>query len=65
LSGEIGVLAPGCRADLAVVQLPDAEARDPYEMLFASSTPIAKTFVRGICCGIQANLPDDIRVVNR
>jgi len=51
LGGKTGVLTPGFRADLAVVELPDAEARDPYEMLFASNMPIAKTFVRGICYG--------------
>lgn len=65
LGNKIGVLTPGVRADLAIVELPDAEARDPYEMLFASNTPIANTFIRGLCCGDGANLPDDIGVDDR
>jgi len=62
LGRDIGVLTPGARADLTVVELPDAEARDPYEMLFASNMQVAKTFIRGVCYGEQVNLPGDIRV---
>ncbi len=40
-------LASGKWANLAVVALPDHDAADPYELLFASDHPVARTYYRG------------------
>jgi imidazolonepropionase-like amidohydrolase len=44
---RIGSLAPGKFADLAIVALPDRDARDPHELLFDSALPVVKTIFRG------------------
>ncbi len=47
LSDAIGTLAPGKRADLAIVRLPDRDAADPYDLLFDSEEPVLGTWIRG------------------
>lgn len=47
LSDTIGGLSPGKRADLAIVRLPDRDAADPYDLLFASDEPVIGTWIRG------------------
>jgi cytosine/adenosine deaminase-related metal-dependent hydrolase len=37
LEGECGVLAPGLRADLAIVPISDRQADDPHDLLFAET----------------------------
>jgi cytosine/adenosine deaminase-related metal-dependent hydrolase len=44
---EIGSLAPGKRADLAIVALADREARDPHELLFDSELANVATYCGG------------------
>ncbi|OHB71403.1 MAG: hypothetical protein A2V70_15725 [Planctomycetes bacterium RBG_13_63_9] len=44
---ELGTLAPGKRADLAVVSLPNRHARDPHDLLFDSALPVAATYCEG------------------
>jgi cytosine/adenosine deaminase-related metal-dependent hydrolase len=44
---RIGSLVPGKFADLAIVALPDRDARDPHELLFDSSLPVFKIMFRG------------------
>jgi len=43
----LGRLAPGQRADLAAVALPDRDAPDPHELLFDSDLPVVATWQRG------------------
>lgn len=43
----VGSLAPGRRADLAVVELPDRDAPDPHELLFDSDLPVVAVWHRG------------------
>ena len=43
----VGSLSPGKWANLAVVALPDSEARDPHELLLHSSGPVVATYFRG------------------
>jgi cytosine/adenosine deaminase-related metal-dependent hydrolase len=45
---EVGTLAPGKRADLAVVPLPDEDAADPHALLFESDFAVATTFICGV-----------------
>jgi aminodeoxyfutalosine deaminase len=47
LAADTGTLAPGKRADLAVVQLPDADALDPHELVFETELPIVMRVRRG------------------
>ena len=47
LDGQTGSLAPGKRADLAVVALPEANAAAPHDLLFDSNLPVVGT----ICAG--------------
>ncbi len=54
LDGEIGVLVTGKRADLTVVQLPDAVSDDPYELLLGTSGPIVQTYCHGRPCILQS-----------
>jgi cytosine/adenosine deaminase-related metal-dependent hydrolase len=44
---EVGSLAPGKYANLAVVALPDRDAADPHELLFDSEEPVVGTWYRG------------------
>jgi cytosine/adenosine deaminase-related metal-dependent hydrolase len=44
---EVGSLEPGKYANLAVVPLPDHDAADPHELLFASDRPVVATWLRG------------------
>ena len=44
---ELGTLAVGSRANLAVVPLAEREAADPYELLFDSALPACQTWYRG------------------
>jgi cytosine/adenosine deaminase-related metal-dependent hydrolase len=44
---DCGSLMLGKFANLAVVKLPDREAKDPHELLFDSAEPVVKTFYRG------------------
>jgi cytosine/adenosine deaminase-related metal-dependent hydrolase len=41
---QVGSLSPRKRADLAVVALPDRDARDPHELLFDSELPNIATY---------------------
>lgn len=52
-AGDVGSLAPGKWANLAIVPLPNAEAADPYELLFDGDLPVTRTMVRGrwVCDG--------------
>jgi len=45
---HIGSLAPGKRADLAIVRLPDRHSADPYELLFDSEKSVAATWINGV-----------------
>jgi cytosine/adenosine deaminase-related metal-dependent hydrolase len=53
--GELGNLAPGKRADVAIIRLPDAAADDPYELLFDSRSEVETTIRRGAV--ISGHLP--------
>jgi aminodeoxyfutalosine deaminase len=44
---EIGSLAPGRRADLAIVALPDRSAADPHELLFDPAASPVACYCRG------------------
>ncbi|HZT81092.1 MAG TPA: amidohydrolase family protein [Gemmataceae bacterium] len=44
---ETGSLEPGKSADLVVLPLPDADAADPHELVFASSLPVRAVLFRG------------------
>jgi cytosine/adenosine deaminase-related metal-dependent hydrolase len=44
---EIGSLAEGKQADLAIVALPDRDAADPHELLFDSAEPVTACYCRG------------------
>jgi cytosine/adenosine deaminase-related metal-dependent hydrolase len=44
----IGSLAPGKRADLTIVPLPDRDAADPHELLFDSDAPASACYCRGV-----------------
>jgi cytosine/adenosine deaminase-related metal-dependent hydrolase len=45
--GELGSLAPGKRADIAIVRLPDGATDDPYELLFDPKSQVETTIRRG------------------
>ncbi len=45
---QIGSLAPGKQADLAIVALPDRDAGDPHELLLDSTEPVVGCYCRGI-----------------
>jgi cytosine/adenosine deaminase-related metal-dependent hydrolase len=47
LNDQTGVLTAGKRADLTVVQLPDADSDDPFELLFGNSGAVVHTYCRG------------------
>jgi cytosine/adenosine deaminase-related metal-dependent hydrolase len=53
---ETGSLTPGKSADLVVVPLPDEEG-DPYQLLFQSSHPVARTLFRGEWVAANAKRP--------
>ena len=44
---ELGSLAPGKRADLAIVALPDRSAADPHELLFDPAAAVVACYCRG------------------
>jgi len=44
---EVGSLCPGKYADLAIVALPEHDARDPHELLFESDLPVVATVWHG------------------
>jgi aminodeoxyfutalosine deaminase len=44
---EIGSLAPGKQADLAIVALPDRSAHDPHELLFDPAASVVACYCRG------------------
>ena len=44
---ELGSLAPGKRADLAIVALPDRAAADPHELLFDPAAAVVACYCRG------------------
>ena len=44
---ELGSLAPGTRADLAIVALPDRSAADPHELLFDPAASVVSCYCRG------------------
>lgn len=44
---SIGSLSPGKRADLAIVALPDRDAKDPHELLFDSEKPVTACWLGG------------------
>ena len=46
LEADVGSLAAGKVANLAIVALPEREARDPYELLFDSDRPVTGTPAR-------------------
>jgi 5-methylthioadenosine/S-adenosylhomocysteine deaminase len=54
--GELGSLASGKRADLAIVRLPDAATDDPYELLFDPRSHVEATIRRGAV--ISGRLPE-------
>jgi len=45
---ELGSLAPGKRADLAIVSLPDRSAADPHELLFDPAASVVSCYCRGV-----------------
>jgi cytosine/adenosine deaminase-related metal-dependent hydrolase len=45
---DIGSLAPGKQADLAIVPFADRDAARPHELLFESSEPVAACYFRGV-----------------
>jgi cytosine/adenosine deaminase-related metal-dependent hydrolase len=47
LAGELGRLAAGELANLAVVRLPEREAADPFSLLFDSAEPVQRTYRHG------------------
>jgi cytosine/adenosine deaminase-related metal-dependent hydrolase len=47
LDAQIGALAPGKRANLTVVALPEDAATDPYELLLDGTGAVTATWVRG------------------
>ncbi len=47
LEEDVGSLVPGKVANLAIVALPDREARDPYELLLDSDRSVTATMIRG------------------
>jgi aminodeoxyfutalosine deaminase len=44
---ELGSLAPGKRADLAIVALPDRSAADPHELLFDPAASVVSCYCHG------------------
>ena len=46
-AAELGNLAPGKRADLAIIRLPDSANHDPYELVFDPRSRVETT----IHCG--------------
>jgi cytosine/adenosine deaminase-related metal-dependent hydrolase len=47
IEGETGSLTPGKRADLAIVALPEEDAADPHELLFADRSKVVRTWLCG------------------
>ncbi len=47
LDAQIGTLAPGKQANLAVVALPEADPPVPCELLLDGTGPVTATWVRG------------------
>ena len=45
---ELGSLAPGKWADLAIAALPDRSAGDPHELLFDPAAAVVACFCRGV-----------------
>jgi aminodeoxyfutalosine deaminase len=45
---EFGSLAPGKRADLAIVALPDRSAADPHKLLFDPAASVVACYCRGV-----------------
>jgi cytosine/adenosine deaminase-related metal-dependent hydrolase len=45
---EIGSLAPGKLANLAIVALPESSARDPHDLLFDPAASVAACYCRGV-----------------
>ncbi len=49
LAARVGTIEPGKLADFIVVELDDAEARDPHDLLFGAASRVVQTWVRGQC----------------
>lgn len=47
LDKHIGSLEPGKQADLTIVALPNGDATDPHELLFASNEPVTACYCQG------------------
>ncbi len=45
---DVGSLAPGKQADLAIVALPGRDSARPHELLFASDGPVVACYFRGM-----------------
>jgi cytosine/adenosine deaminase-related metal-dependent hydrolase len=48
LERDLGTLAPGKQADLAVIALPERSAHDPHELLFDPAARVAARYFRGM-----------------
>ena len=46
---EVGSLATGKRADLAVIRLPEGDTRDPHQLLLDSDSHVVETWCKGQC----------------
>jgi cytosine/adenosine deaminase-related metal-dependent hydrolase len=53
---DAGSLAPGKRADLAVVALPDRDAADPHDLLLRSDEPVVACY----CGGVEVDVPSPV-----
>jgi hypothetical protein len=47
LTDECGTLAPGQRADLAIIQLPQRPAKDPHDLLFDDASRVIAVYSGG------------------
>lgn len=59
LDAEKGTLAAGRYADLTVVQLPDTDSDDPYELLFGDAGSVVRTYCRGLQYTVEASDPSE------
>jgi cytosine/adenosine deaminase-related metal-dependent hydrolase len=47
LENECGVLAPGFRADLTIVQIPNRQVDDPHELVLEDASRVLTTYFAG------------------